>query len=249
MSVVIKNQAEIAAMRQAGRIVAQALAYLAAQIKPGMKTAELEVLAADFLADKGASASFKGYNGFPASLCVSVNDQVVHGLPGDQVISKGDLVGLDLGATWEGLIADGATTVAIGTVGSEAQRLLEGTQAALAAGIRAARAGNRVGDISSAVEAVLREFNLGVIEDLSGHGVGRKLHEPPSVPNFGRAGEGAELKPGMTLAIEPMATLGGKDVELATDQNTIVTADGSLAAQFEHTVLITPGDPEILTRI
>ena len=249
MSVVTKSATEIAAMRQAGRIVAEALAYLAKQVKPGIKTAELDLLAADYLASQGAKASFKGYNGFPASLCVSINDQVVHGLPGDQVIQDGDLVGLDLGATWEGLIADGATTVAVGTVGPEAQRLLRATQAALAAGIAAARGGNRVGDISSAVEAVLRANGLGVIEDLSGHGVGRKLHEPPTVPNFGRAGEGVELKPGMTLAIEPMATLGSKDVELATDHNTIVTADGSLAAQFEHTVLITAGEAEILTRI
>ena len=249
MKITLKNSSEIAAMRRAGQVVAQALDHLAARLKPGIKSTELDEWAGDFIAQSGAAPAFKGYNGFPANICVSINDQVVHGLPGEQAIAEGDLVGLDLGAAWKGMIADGAVTVAVGEISPPAAKLLRGTQEALAAGIGAARPGNRVGDISAAVEAVLRSYHLGVIEDLSGHGVGHRLHEPPSVPNFGRAGIGPKLQAGMTIAIEPMATLGSKEVQLAADGNTIVTADGSLSAQFEHTVLITEGEAEILTRL
>ncbi|HSX41236.1 MAG TPA: type I methionyl aminopeptidase [Candidatus Saccharimonadales bacterium] len=248
MSVSIKNATEIAAMRQGGQILAKVLREVAAAVKPGVTTAELDTVAAQAVAAAGAEAAFKGYQGFPFTICISINDEVVHGLPSrTRVLAEGDIVGLDFGVTFKGMITDGTVTVPVGAVDADAERLLSTTNQALSAGIAQATAGNRVGDISAAIEKVLRQGRLGVIEELIGHGVGHSLHEDPVIPNLGRAGTGPVLKAGMTLAIEPMATLGSPRVRLADDGWTYATVDGSLAAQFEHTVLITDGPAEILT--
>lgn len=234
-------------MRRAGQIVAAVLQHLRDNIKPGQATAELAAMAKTQLEELGGEAAFWGYEGFPDVICISVNEEIVHGVPGSRRIAAGDLVGLDFGARYQGMIADGAITVPVGDVSSDQLRLLKGTQEALKAGIAQARAGNRVGDISHAIEAALRNHDLGVVEDLTGHGVGHAVHEQPSIPNFGPAGHGMRLEAGMTLAIEPMASLGATAIGYAADGKTIVTADGSWAAQFEHTILVTSADPEILT--
>lgn len=237
-------------MRQGGRILATVLQYLATRLRPGMTTFEVDQMAAAEIKRHGATAAFLGHEGFPNSVCVSVNEQVVHGIPGARALQDGDLVGLDLGIRFEGLITDGAVTVAIGAVDKNAQRLLKITKEALLLGIDQARAGGRVGDISAAIERHLRSGNLGIIKELAGHGVGHELWEDPHIPNLGMAGTGPALKPGMTIAIEPMATLGGPGIELLEDEWTIQSRDGSLAAQFEHTVLIMPDGPaEILTQV
>lgn len=228
-------------------MVAQVLGLLAGAVRPGQTTQELAEIAAAELDRLGGKAAFLGYQGFPSVICISVNEEVVHGLPGARKIADGDLVGFDFGAVHKGMIADGATTVAVGEVTAQAQHLLTATQQALAAGVEAAQPDNWVQDISAAVETVLKSAGLGVIEDLSGHGVGRSLHEAPTIPNFTAGNKGVKLAVGMTLAIEPMATLGGKEVRLAADGSTIITSDGSLAAQFEHTVAITQTGPQILT--
>lgn len=248
MSMTIKNDAEIAAMRQGGRILAEVLRTVAEAAKPGVTTAALDKIASVLVKKRGGEAAFRDYQGFPASICISINDEVVHGIPDSKrVIADGDLVGLDFGVIFAGMITDAAITVPIGEVGPDANRLLAGTKQALTAGIKAARAGNRVGDISAAIEARLRQDSLGVIEELSGHGVGHSLHEEPVVTNFGLAGKGPLLSAGLTLAIEPMATLGSSKVRVMPDGWTFATVDRSLAAQFEHTVLVTDGDAEILT--
>lgn len=245
----VKTETEIQAMRAGGRMLAQVLEYLSQEIKAGMTTLELDALAAAKLGELGGEPAFLGFQGFPNVLCVSVNDEVVHGIPGNYRLKDGDLVGLDFGVRHDGLVTDSAVTVAVGEPSSQAKRLLDFTQRALMAGIDQVKDGARVGDISAAVEAVLRSANLGIIEDLVGHGVGHNLHEDPQVPNFGTAGTGMTLRAGMTIAIEPMATLGGKDIEVDRDGWTIRTLDGSLSAQFEHTVLVTQTGAEILTKI
>lgn len=248
MSTTIKNEAEIAAMRRSGQILSTVLKEVARHVKPGVRTTELNAVASKTVIREGGEPAFRGYQGFPAAICISVNDAVVHGLPSDShSLAEGDIVGLDFGVSYQGMITDGAITVPVGTISSDAQQLLDVTLKALDAGIAQAKAGNRVGDISAAIEKVLRGSKLGVIEELSGHGVGHSLHEEPVVPNYGRAGQGPELVAGMTLAIEPMATLGSPRVRLMPDGWTYATVDGKLAAQFEHTVLITDGPAEILT--
>ena len=247
--ITIKSAEDIKAMRRAGSILARTLAKLSQALQPGMTTIELDRLAASEIKAAGATAAFLGHEGFPNSVCVSVNDEVVHGIPGKRVLADGDVVGLDLGVTCNGLITDGAVTVPIGSVDKNAQRLLKITQEALLIGIDQARAGNHVGDISAAIERHLRSGNLGVIKELAGHGVGYDLWEDPHIPNLGMVGSGPTLKPGMTIAIEPMATLGKPGIEVLRDDWTVVTKDHSLAAQFEHTVLITNDGPaEILTQ-
>jgi methionyl aminopeptidase len=230
-------------------MLAKVLQRLAGEVAPGITTAELDAIAAAELKRLGGTAPFLGHEGFPKSICISVNEAVVHGIPDDRKLVEGDIVGLDFGVRYEKLITDSAVTLGVGQVSAEAQRLLKVTQAALMIGIDQARAGNRVGDISAAVEAHLRKADLGIIAELAGHGVGYDLWEDPQIPNLGRAGSGALLKPGMTIAIEPMATLGGAGIEVLEDNWTIVTQDDSLAAQFEHTVAITTSDPEILTTL
>lgn len=243
----VKTASEISAMREGGAILGRILRLLAGRLEAGMTTRDLDRMAATELRALGGKPAFLGYQGFPAVLCVSVNNEVVHGIPGSRVLESGDIVGLDFGVAIEQMITDGAVTVAVGQPSAEAARLLSATEEALSSGIEEVRAGVRVGDISARIESRLRRDGLGIIEELSGHGVGHQLHEDPLILNYGRPGRGAVLKAGMTIAIEPMATLGGKDIVLAKDGWTIVTSDGSLGAQFEHTVLVTEEGSEILT--
>jgi len=250
-----KNAEEIALLRESGKRLAGVLYAVRDAVRPGMTTMDLDRMAEDLIRKGGDEPPFKGYSPhgarhpFPASLCVSVNDEIVHGIPGDRVIKEGDIVSLDLGLAHKGMITDMAVSIAVGTVSPEIKKLLQKTEEALLAGIYAAKGGGRIGDISAAVEAIGRKEKYGIIEELGGHGVGHKVHEDPYVPNFGRKGTGPLLKPGMVLALEPMFTLGARHVRLMPDGYTIVSEDGSLSAHFEHTILITDGDAEILTRI
>ena len=244
----IKTADEQQAMRECGQLLAEIFAAVKPSILPGATTKELADTVAAEIKIRGAEAVLLGYMGFPSVVCISINSEVVHGIPGTYEIKSGDLVSLDLCIGHKGMITDSAFTLAAGDAPNEqVHRLLKATEEALCQGIDQVRPGNRVGDISQAIENHLRQFNLGVVEDLVGHGVGHTVHEPPEVPNYGKAGSGPLLKPGMTIAIEPMATLGDKAVYVASDQWTIKTADNSLSAHFEHTVLITENGYEILT--
>jgi methionyl aminopeptidase len=234
-------------MREAGRIVAETLALLQDAVRPGITTAELDRLAERHIRRRGAVPSFKGYRGFPASICVAVNDEVVHGIPGPRVLQDGDIVGIDIGARYRGFHGDATVTVPVGRIAPDAERLLRVCQEALEAGIRQARAGNRLTDISAAIQRHVEASGFSVVRDLYGHGIGRALHEEPMLPHYGQPGQGPLLRPGMVLTIEPMIAAGKPDTRLLDDHWTIVTADGSLSAQFEHTVAITENGPEILT--
>ena len=244
----VKTTTEIENIRISGGMLASVLRYLEPLTVPGISTAELNHLAANELQRLGGQPAFLGYQGFPAVICISVNDEVVHGIPGGRVIESGDLVGLDFGVIYNGMITDAAITVGVGKISDQDARLLNATREALATGIKQVRAGARVGDISHAIEERLHRDKLGVIEELSGHGVGHNVHEEPLVLNYGRKGTGMKLEAGMTLAIEPMATLGGINIEILEDDWTIVTADGSRSAQFEHSVLVLPDGVEVLTK-
>jgi len=244
---VIKSPQEVAIMREAGKIVAKTLQRLREEMKPGIKTSHLDSVAASELKKYGAKASFKGYRGFPANLCVSVNDEIVHGIPGERELSEGDIVSLDFGAFVNGFHGDAAITVGVGRISSKAQELLEVTEASLMVGIRAARSGVHLGDVSAAIQNYVEKRGLSVVREYSGHGVGRDLHEDPLVPNFGPPGEGPLLRKGMTLALEPMVTAGDWRTRLAGNRWTVLTADGSLAAHFEHTIAISEDEAEILT--
>ena len=243
-----RSPAELEAMRRAGRLVARVLARLAEAVRPGVRTAELDALAEEMIVRYGGRPAFKGYRGFPASICTSVNEQVVHGIPGDRVLREGDIISIDVGVALDGWYADAATTLPVGDVPEESRRLLEAGRAALEAGIRAARAGGRLTDIGAAVERTALGAGFSVVRDYFGHGIGRRMHEPPQVPNYGPAGLGPELVPGMTLAIEPMLNAGGPDVGVAADGWTVVTCDGARSVHFEHTIAVTEGEPEVLTR-
>lgn len=242
-----KTAEEIQSMRQAGKILAQVLQTLKESLKPGMRTGELDDIAREALQTLGGNPPFLGYQGFPATLCVSVNEEVVHGIPGGRVIEEGDIVGLDFGVEIDGLVTDGAITAPVGKISDELTKLLDTTKKSMMAGIKVVKAGAYVGDISAAVEAVLKPAGYGIVEDLAGHGVGDSLHESPWIPNFGKAGKGPQLEAGMTICIEPMATLGSKKVRIAKDGWTVYTKDHSMAAHFEHTVLVTEKGHEILT--
>jgi len=244
---VIKSPEEVAIMRQAGKIVASTLKKLAEEIKPGIKTSHLDEVAVDELKKYRAKASFKGYRGFPASLCVSVNDEIVHGIPGERELNNGDIVSLDFGAIVNGFHGDGAITVGVGKISPKAQELVAVTEAALMVGIKEARNGAHLGDISAAIQDYAESRGFSVVREYSGHGVGRDLHEDPLVPNFGLAGEGPVLRKGMTLAVEPMVTVGDWMTRVASNKWTVLTADGSLAAHFEHTIAISEDEAEILT--
>ncbi len=245
----IKTPAEVTAIRESGRMLAHVLSYLAPRTVPGITTGELDDLAAAELRVIGGKPAFLGYQGFPRSICISVNDEVVHGIPGRRVVADGDLVGLDFGVNFQGMITDSAITVGVGKLSLAQARLLEATRESLQAGIETVRASARTGDIAAAVEARLRRDGLGIVEDLAGHGVGHHVHEAPDILNFGKAGTGMRLKSGMTIAIEPMATLGTHEVQVETDGWTIRTSDHSMAAHFEHTVLVIPDGYEILTQM
>ncbi|ADU52352.1 methionine aminopeptidase, type I [Thermaerobacter marianensis DSM 12885] len=244
----LKSEREIRLMREAGRIVAAVLRELAAALRPGITTADLDRLAERLIREAGAEPAFKGYQGFPASICTSINDEVVHGIPSaHRVIREGDVVSIDVGARYQGYYGDSAATFAVGTVPEEVRRLLEVTRQSLAAGIAAARAGNRLGDIGHAVQQHVEAAGFSVVRDYAGHGIGRAMHEDPQVPNYGRPGTGLRLRPGLVIAIEPMVNAGGHAVKTDPDGWTVRTVDGSLSAHFEHTVLITGGEPEVLT--
>jgi methionyl aminopeptidase len=246
--IVRKSAAEIAGMERAGAVVAGTIALLGDLAQPGITTGELDRLAEDFIREHGGVPTSKGYRGFPAATCISPNSMVVHGIPSAHRVEEGDLISVDVGVTLDGLVADSAYTFAVGEVDPEIQRLLDVGKTALAAGIDQARAGNRVGDISHAVQQAVEGAGFSVVRSLVGHGVGRSYHEEPQIPNFGEPGRGPQLQPGMTLAIEPMITAGSPDVYLHDDEWSISTQDGSMAAHFEHTVAVTEeGPPRILT--
>ncbi len=234
-------------MASAGSIVADAIAHVGEQLEPGITTGELDRLADEFIAARGGVPTSKGYRGYPKAICISPNAMVVHGIPGAYVVREGDLVTIDVGVTLDGYIADSAFTFGVGELPAASQRLLDVGREALAAGIAEARPGNRVGDISAAVQAVVESNRFSVVRSLVGHGVGRSYHEDPHIPNFGERGRGPQLSEGMTLAIEPMITAGGPAVYVHDDDWSISTEDGSLACHFEHTVAITATGPRILT--
>lgn len=234
-------------MRRAGKVVANILQVLESSIKPGISTSELNAIAEKELKACGALSSFKGYRGYPASICVSINEEIVHGIPGTRVVNKGDIVSIDFGAIVDGYHGDSALTVPVGETGEKARMLVATTREALDAGISAAKAGGRLGDISATIQRYAESRGFNVVREYTGHGIGKAMHEEPLVPNFGRAGDGPELRPGMTFALEPMLTAGDWHTRLGNDGWLVSTADSSLAAHFEHTIAITTGKAEILT--
>ncbi|MBD3387216.1 type I methionyl aminopeptidase [candidate division KSB1 bacterium] len=244
----IKNSHEIDAMRKSARLVARSLGLAGSRIRPGLRTVELDEEIADFIYSNDAKPAFKNFNGYPANICVSVNDQIVHGIPGNRVLEEGDIVSVDVGVELEGYFGDSARTFAVGQISNEKQRLLTVTEAALIAGIEQAKEGNRLHDIGHAVQQTAEQAGFSVVRDLVGHGIGRALHEPPEVPNFGNPGSGPRLQKGMVLAIEPMINLGSHEIEVENDRWTIITRDGRPSAHFEHTIVITDRDPEVLTK-
>ncbi len=245
----LKSKDEIALMRQAGRIVSEILDALEAAVGPGVSTWELDQLAEKLISEKGARPAFKGYRGFPAVLCASVNHEVVHGIPSrKRKLREGDLMKLDFGVVYRGFFGDAARTVPVGTVSLEAQALVQATRESLEKGIEAMNAGNRIGDIGAAVQRHVEARGFAVVRDFVGHGIGRRLHEEPQVPNYGTPGTGLRLKPGMVLAVEPMVNAGTWEVQTLDDDWTAVTTDGRLSSHFEHTILVTEAGPEVLTR-
>jgi methionyl aminopeptidase len=249
--ITLKSPREIEVMARAGHIVAATLALMREMVRPGLTTEDLDAAAEDFIrSHDGASPSFKGLYGFPKTLCTSIDLEIVHGIPSHRrTLSNGSIVSVDVGVQLEGLHADSATTLAVGQIGPEAERLLKVTQESLAAGIGQARVGNHVGDIGHAVQTVAEAAGYGVVRELVGHGIGARFHEEPQVPNYGSPKRGPRLLEGMTIAIEPMITVGSPTTRTLPDKWTVVTADGSLAAHFEHTVAITANGPRILTKI
>jgi len=243
----LKSEREIRIIRENGEIVGLTLSYLKEKIKPGIKTIELDKLAEEFIVKKNAIPAFKGYRGYPGNICASVNNEVVHGIPGERVLKEGEIISVDIGVLKNGFYADGAWTFPVGEISNQAKRLLEVTLESLEAGISQSIAGNRLGDISYAVQSVAERNGFSVVRDLTGHGIGRHMHEDPPVPNFGSPGTGLLLKEGMILAIEPMVNAGGYEIKTLEDNWTVVTLDGSLSAHFEHTVAITQNGAESLT--
>jgi methionyl aminopeptidase len=247
--IVRKSPREIERMAEAGTVVARTLEVLREQIRPGITTRELDEIADEYIRSQGGVPTSKGYKGYPAAICISPNEMIVHGIPGRYRLREGDVVTCDVGVTLDGLIADSAVTFPVGEIDPEAQRLLDVCQTALGAGIEQARVGNRVGDISHAVQEVVEEAGFSIVRALVGHGVGRSYHEEPQVPNFGFPGRGRPLVEGLTLAIEPMITAGSPHIVVADDGWSISTDDGSLSAHFEHTVAVTADGPRILTLV
>ena len=245
--IIRKSPAEIEQMAESGRVVADVIALLAEHMQPGVTTAELDELAEEHIRARGGVPTFKGYRGYPASICVSPNAMVVHGIPGEYELKSGDVVSVDVGVTLGGFVADSAWTFGVGETSPEAEQLMQATRAALDAGIEQARSGNRVGDISAAVQRSAEGAGYSVIRSLVGHGVGRSMHEEPQIPNYGDPGRGPRLEAGMTLAIEPMISAGAPEIYVHDDQWSISTSDDSLTAHFEHTVAVTDEGPRILT--
>ena len=247
--IVLKSTQQIAKMREAGRIVAGVLAELAKKVAPGVSTAEFDETAYQFITKHKATPSFKGYRGYPASVCVSVNEEIVHGMPGTRPLKDGDIVSFDVGAIYDGYHGDAAITVGVGSVSAEAEALTEVTRQALQVAVSHAVPRNRVGDISHAIEEYAEGRGYSVVREYVGHGIGMQMHEDPQIPNYGTSGRGPRLKAGMTFALEPMVNVGGYLTRLLEDGWTVVTADGTLSAHFEHTIAVTDNGPEILTEL
>ena len=246
--ITIKSPQELALMRQAGEIVGETLNLLKRSVEPGMTTRDLDRIAFKEITRRGAVPTFKGYRGFPATICASVNEEIVHGIPSKRVIKEGDIIKVDVGATYKGLIGDAAVTIPVGEIAAPLLELMQDTRQGLEAGIRAAVPGARIGDIGAAIQAYGESRGYGVVREFVGHGVGRFLHEDPQVPNYGEPGRGPLLRAGMCIAIEPMFNLGDWRTKIMDDQWTVVTADGKLSSHFEHSIAITEQGPEILTR-
>ena len=248
--IILKSDNEVALMREAGRVVAVVLTELSQKVKPGLSTAQLDIWAEEIILKHNAIPTFKGYNGFPACITTSINDELVHGIPSHKVILKeGDIISLDCGATLKGWVGDAAVTVPVGDISDEAKKLLDITEKALYVGIEQARVGNRSGDISAAIQEFIEKYNYGVVRNYTGHGVGRNMHEDPQVPNYGKRHRGVPLKKGMTVALEPMVNLGSQRTRVLDDNWTVVSEDGKLTAHFEHSIAITNSDPIILTQL
>jgi methionyl aminopeptidase len=247
--VIRKSKSEIEKMRAAGRIVAQVLGELSKMVEPGITTRDLDVVAERLIRDAGAYPTFKGYYGYPASICASVNDEVVHGIPGNRKLREGDIIGIDCGATYQGYVGDAAITLPVGQISQELERLIEATRQALYAAIDKCRVGNRLGDVSHAVQAYVEPLGYSVVRSYCGHGIGRAMHEEPQVPNYGTPGTGPRLREGWVIAIEPMINLGTHQVKVLSDGWTVITIDGKPSAHFEHTVAITEKGPLILTSL
>jgi methionyl aminopeptidase len=247
MAIIIKSPGEIATMRRAGSVVASILKTLSKEIKAGVTTRHLDDIAVSELARYGAASSFKGYRGFPATLCVSINEEIVHGIPGERKIHEGDIVSLDFGAIVDGFHGDAAITVGVGNISPQTRQLLEITRGSLEMGINAARDGTCLGDVSAAIQYYVESRGFSVVREYTGHGIGREMHEDPQIPNFGPRGCGPILRKGMTIAIEPMVNIGGWQTRVKSDHWTVVTADGSLSAHFEKTIAITDGEAGALT--
>ena len=247
--IILKSNDEIALMRKAGKIVGETLLLLEKEVKPGVTTAELDIIAEEFITKHGAKPSFKGLYGFPSSLCISVNEQVIHGFPGAYVLKEGDIVSVDCGACINGFHGDAARTFPVGNISKEAQRLIDVTRDSFFKGIEYAKVGNRLSDISHEIQSYVEAAGFSVVRDFVGHGIGRNVHEDPNVPNFGKSGRGPKLQEGMVLAIEPMVNAGTYKVTTLKDGWTVVTADNSLSAHYENTVAILSDGPEILTLI
>lgn len=245
--ILVKSPAELETMREAGRITALALRIVGETVRPGITTAELDAIAESAILAEGALPAFKGYHGFPATLCTSVDGEVVHGIPGPRVLREGEILSVDCGAIVDGYYGDSARTFAVGVIGDEPKRLMDATQAALVAGIASCRPGLRLYDISAAVQEVAESAGFSVVREYVGHGIGRAMHEDPQIPNYGRAGTGPVLKSGMVFAIEPMVNAGDPDVHSLDDGWTVVTTDGRPSAHFEHTVAVTDDGPLVLT--
>jgi methionyl aminopeptidase len=249
MGIITKSEREIALMRQAGEIVARVLELLKTKVKSGVRTKELDNIAEQEVWKLGGIPSFKNYRGYPANLCVSINDEIVHGIPGHRMLREGDIVSIDFGAIYDGFQGDAAITIGIGEISTNALKLIEATEGALSEGIKAARTGARLGDISHAIQQHAESRGFSVVREYTGHGIGRNMHEDPLIPNYGLPGTGPLLKKGMTLALEPMLNIGGWQTKVAGDDWTVKTLDGSLSAHFEHTIAITDDVAEVLTAI
>lgn len=247
--IILKNNHEIDLMRDAGRIVAETLLLVEENVKPGITTLELDKMAEEFITKHGAKPSFKGLYGFPSSLCISVNEKVVHGIPGAYILQEGDIISVDCGALLNGFHGDAARTFPVGKVSQEAQKLINVTRDSFFEGIKFAQVGNRLTDISHEIQRYVEDSGFSIVRDFVGHGIGKSVHEDPEVPNFGKAGRGPKLVEGMVLAIEPMVNIGTHKVKTLSDRWTVVTGDGSLSAHYENTVAILPDGPEILTLI
>jgi methionyl aminopeptidase len=247
MSISIKNAREIELMRHCGKIVARALELAESLIEPGIKTDEIDKVIADFIYSQNARPAFKGFNGYPANICISVDDQVVHGIPGKRKLVAGEIVSVDIGVESEGYFGDAAKTFSVGEVSEDKKRLMRVTREALLRGIEMATVGNRLSDISNAIQVHVEEAGYSVVRDLVGHGIGKAMHEPPQIPNYGPRNQGPRLRAGMVFAIEPMVNMGGFQVITGSDNWTVSTADGKPSAHFEHEIVITKGKPEILT--